>query len=109
MFMSLDPRRAFRVRSCFGSRVRPCSRLPALLLAGAVTVAGLAVGCDDGKSAGGMGGAGGGAAALAPALAILGSNYTTTTSVSLYTPRSGALVDGCAKSGVSSATLTQPL
>jgi len=69
----------------------------------------MSAGCGDGKSAGGMGGAAGATAALAPQLAILGSNYTTTTSVSLYTPQSGALVDGCARSGVTSATLTQPL
>jgi len=42
-------------------------------------------------------------------MAILSTNYTTTSSVSLYTPRSGALVDGCAKSGVTSPTLTQSL
>jgi len=97
----LDPRRALHCS------LRP--RLRALLLAGAMTIAGLTAGCDDGKSTGGMGGAGGTAAALAPTLAILSSNYTTTSSVSLYTPRSGALVDGCARSGVTSAALAQPL
>jgi len=57
----------------------------------------------------GAGGAGGaGIAATATSVAILSSDYAST-SVSLYTPRSGALSDGCAKSGVTSATLTQPL
>lgn len=79
----------------------------ALVLAGAVTAGCLTAGCGDGKS-GGMGGAGGGAAP-APGLAILSNNYTTTSSVSLYTAGSGVLVDGCVTSGVTSATLTQAL
>jgi len=87
----------------------PRARFRALLLAAATTVAGLTGGCDDGKSAGGTGGAGRGASALAPQVAILSSNYTTTSSVSLYAPRSGALVDGCAKSGVTTPAVTQPL
>lgn len=93
------------IRRAFAPSLRPSLR--ALLLAGAVTAAGLSAGCGDGKS-GGVGGAGG-EAALAPGLAVLSNDYTTTSSVSLYTPRSGALVDACVTSGVSSATLTQPL
>ena len=83
------------------------SSFRALLVAGAVTAGCLVAGCDDGKSAPGLGGAGGGAAP-APGLAILSSDYKVS-SVSVYTPRSGALVDGCVTSGVTSATLTQPL
>lgn len=89
-------------------RVLPSS-FRALVLVGAVTVGGLAAGCDDGKSTTGLGGMGGGAAALAPGLAILSNDYVATSSVSLYTPTSGALVDGCVRSGATSAALTQML
>ena len=90
----------------------PPSSLRVLALAGVVALGCLSAGCNDDKKAAGLGGAGGGGgagmAATASGMAILNSDYQTT-SVSLYAPASGQLVDACVTSGVTSATLTQPL
>lgn len=101
MSMFVEKRRA--LFSCFHASFRVC------VLAAAVTGGFLTAGCDDSKStpmSGGVGGAGGTAA---PSLAILSNDYSATTSVSVYTPSTGALRDACVTSGTTSATLTLPL
>ena len=44
-----------------------------------------------------------------PALAVLSSDYDATTSLSLFDPAGGRLVDGCLTSATTSATLKHPL
>ena len=84
-----------------------------LSLAGLVA-AGLTAGCAGGMKtsgaggAGGLGGAGGVPDVASPGLAIIDSDYKTT-SVSLYDPATGKLADGCISSATASAVVTQPL
>ncbi|HEY4185018.1 MAG TPA: hypothetical protein VGP07_08115, partial [Polyangia bacterium] len=88
---------------------------PLLALGGALVAGCFATGCDDGKPSGMPGAGGGGGMAvdvpgvLSPALAVMSSDYSMTSSVSLYNPTTGKLVDGCAKSGAATAVVASPL
>ncbi len=82
-------------------------------LCAVLVAASLAAGCgSSGASADGGADAGAdGPAATgipSPALAVISSDYAVT-SVSLYDPATGKLIDGCVKSGVTSPTLVMPL
>jgi hypothetical protein len=98
--------------SSFRTRTRTsfdgCRRLHGVLaLIGAAAALPLAGGgCDDTTIATSDAGASTGIAS--PALAILESDYAKT-SVSLYAPATGKLVDACVTSAMTGPTLTEPL